>query len=395
MSQSTSARSRSCSPPPLTKITSTTTILTLEQLLSDRDIAEVFATNASAAALATLGGVSRALKEAVSEKQLWVSQLLARFAVDPATLANISEPRREFARRAVCASVDTAAASTPAISKLPSPPSTPTTEEVAPRRWAERLALAGTPVSQSWSPEGSPPEHDAENRENGSSYRRVLRSLGQMSLSGSTTGREAVVDISEEEPPVTRSASQEKAARKAMVVARLRAGLHAVVMGGNSNLTACPEAPDDWSRWRAKVTACPPQHEGSLIGGGMAFDFQLTYPMGDEEGFVPPSLHDGSDHAHEAALPRISIASPAAFFHPNVNPRTGALCVKALGRRCTPVELVGEQLKAALSVLARPVFDVPPLNAKAAREWYGDRDKLRRFVRGRDKPTPMRRIVSL
>ena len=172
MSQSTSARSRSCSPPPLTKITSTTTILTLEQLLSDRDIAEVFATNASAAALATLGGVSRALKEAVSEKRLWVSQLVARFAVDPATLANISEPRREFARRAVCASVDTAAASTPAISKLPSPPSTPTTEEVAPRRWAERLALAGTPVSQSWSPEGSPPEHDAENRENGSSYRR-------------------------------------------------------------------------------------------------------------------------------------------------------------------------------------------------------------------------------
>ena len=28
-------------------------------------------------------------------------------------------------------------------------------------------------------------------------------------------------------------------------------------------LTACPEAPDDWSRWRAKVTARPPQHEGS------------------------------------------------------------------------------------------------------------------------------------
>ena len=80
-------------------------------------------------------------------------------------------------------------------------------------------------------------------------------------------------------------------------------------------------------------------------------------------------------------LPRVQILSPTCF-HPNVDPRDQSVCADALGCRCTPVDLVGQQLKALTSLLERPSFEVAPLNMEAAALWYGDVNELRCRVRG-------------
>ena len=51
--------------------------------------------------------------------------------------------------------------------------------------------------------------------------------------------------------------------------------------------------------------------------------------------------------------------------------------MRALGKRCAPVDLVGDQLQAVLSLLCRPAFSVAPLNPPAAAGWYGNREELR------------------
>ena len=145
----------------------------------------------------------------------------------------------------------------------------------------------------------------------------------------------------------------------------------------------------------------PGEEDGAVVSG-MAFDLQLVYPMGDDKPVA------AGDDEHESALPRVVIASPAHFYHPNVHPTSGVVCARALGARCSPVDLVGDQLVALLSVLGRPVFSVPPLNDEAAASWYADARELRAKVRGAaptapsaldvtDEQTPpsVRRVVSL
>lgn len=128
-------------------------------------------------------------------------------------------------------------------------------------------------------------------------------------------------------------------------IARLRHGLTAIMMGGSEHISACPEQPFDWRVWSAHV-ACPL---------GIKYHLRLTFLFDDETGDVQ-------------SLPSVLIISPTCF-HPNVD-ASGRLCEHALERRCTPVDLVGDQLRGILSVLHRPVFAVPPLNKSAARDWY-------------------------
>ena len=358
-------------------------VMTLPSLFAYEDMAEVFAGIADPAVVANLTAVSRSLAKSFATPHLWASQLVRRFEVDKSEADDMVKPRREFARRAVCAAIQTRWATTPttgptrgATSRQPLRPPSPMSPTAAPR-WADRFDGAGSSVTRSWSPEGSPAELNKENR---GPQRRPLRRIGQPRGLGQYRGSDdndcdpgstarRLEDPSERQP-VT-------AAARACVIARLRAGMRQIVMGGfGDELTACPEKPDDWSNWTARVTC--PRKDGAAVAG-MVFQLRLTY-----------SLVDGTDvesaHAHEGAMPRVKVLSPARFFHPNVHPTSGLVCAGALATRCSPVELVADQLKAVLSILRRPVFSVPPVNAEAAACWYGDEQTLRTRVRGGAPP---------
>lgn len=156
------------------------------------------------------------------------------------------------------------------------------------------------------------------------------------------------------------SQSSSVASLNQCTISRLQKSLQTIVMGGaGKHIQAFPEREDSWSVWRATIT-CP--EDGSSRMSGLAHTLRLTF--------------------HDDELPHAQILSPARCFHPNVDPRGQAVCAKALERRCTPVDLVSEQLKAVLSLLDRPVFDVAPLNAEAATLWYGNERVLRRRIRG-------------
>ena len=379
--------------------------LTLSRLFSNEDVAELFAAAAPPASLAALCGASHALQETFAEKRLWVSQLVARFQVAPDDAINFVDPRREFARRTVAASVeDQRRASSSPPRQLPVPPAVTATPPLP--RWAERLAESGTPVTRSWSPEDSPPDGD----ENRPPRRRPLRRLGQRTGERDTCASDAYASSA-----ASRALTTANKQSRACVIARLRASMRQIVMGEcGDSVTACPEQPDDWSAWTATVTC--PRRDGSLVAG-MTFQMHLTYPMdGDGVANAADGAAEAAEFTHDGALPRVQIATPHRLFHPNVNPLTGIVDVRALGTRCSPVALVGEQLLAVLSLLTRPCFSVPALNREAAVGWYGDRAKLVSRMRGaialayeraeaeqrpptKGHPTPrttsVRRIVSL
>lgn len=358
--------------------------MTITRLFTENDdVAEFFASQAKPAVLANLCATSKDLAAAFSPPRLWASQLESRFGVTVADAAEFSDPRRELARRAVCAAIESLTATSPVRRQRTTPAPTDLPETPPPPAWAARFAARGTPTSQSWSPEGSPPETNKENR---APHRRPLTRLHATPQSCHPPDSQASASSA--------STACKTTANHACVVSRLRSGMRQIVMGtAGDAVTACPKNPDDWSTWAARVTC--PRDDGALVCG-MAFELQLVYPMND----VPEMANDD---AHEAALPRVVLNAPSRFYHPNVHPTSGVLCTRALGKRCSPVDLVGDQLVAVLSLLRRPVFSVPPLNVAAAASWYGDAAELRTRVQGAAgaaaaaQPTPLsvRRVVSL
>lgn len=350
--------------------------MTFERLIANDDLRDLFVAASNPASVAVLCGVSRNLHETFAQPQLWASQLVARFHVAANDAEKISDPRREFARRKVVASIEEHRRTSSPPRHPPTPPVIAATPPLP--RWAQRLAASGSPVTRSWSPEESP----SDDKENRAPHRRPLRSLGQRTGDSEASSRASA------------ASTRLNAHSRSCAISRLRASMRQLVMGECGDaVTACPEQPEDWSVWTAGVT-CP--RDGALISG-MTFQLKLTYPMGDD---VAADVGDD-------ALPRVQVLTPCRFYHPNVHPLTGALDIRALGTRCTSVSLVGTQLHAILSLLTRPCFSVAALNREAAASWYGDRAKLKSHMRGsaalayeraeaeQRAPTSIRRVVSL
>jgi ubiquitin-protein ligase len=351
----------------------------LVELLACRDIASEFARCADPSVTAVLRGCSAALRETFSDPKLWAT-LLERFGISSAEAAKYPNPQREFARRTVCAAIGPPvsedklsgrASSVEAFKdqRIDAAAAAAAGEETPQQQlsWPQRLAARGEGMlSRSWSPEGegAPPQ------------RTPLRPIRLNPSALDTPSSRA----SAERPPLQDAAGQQPLSAPEMnacTVARLREGLRAIIMGGSDLMTACPEQVGDWRTWTARVT-CPVDR--SLVSG-MAFRLRLEFPTLHPTPTTHKEEEEEEEEGHVSALPVVKVVSPRCF-HPNIDPSDGTVCLRALSRRCSPVDLVGEQLYGVLSLLGRPAFDVPPLNTEAAAKWYGDEKELRLLVSG-------------
>ena len=291
--------------------------------------------------VATLAACSKAFAAEFNDDHLWVALLTSHFGIAAHEARLVRDPRRAFAQRAVCARWGLALPVSPRNIQKFGRPTTPTTTYRAP-------AISH---SLSWSPE-------SENEKDTSSpRRRPLRSLQS----------DATVD----DPPCSSPAPPQM---DQCTVARLQEGLkQLMMMGGARGMTACPVTPGDWSRWSARLTGADDGAELQLTLRYLPADESASAhtPSTPRRAVERETERDETEGDALVDLPRVHVRSPADLRHPNVDARTGEMCRRALGRRCSAVALIGEQLRAVAELLDRPVFDVPPADPEAAAVWYG------------------------
>jgi ubiquitin-protein ligase len=326
--------------------------LDLIGLLQTEGIVQCLVEVARPSDVAVLGTCSSVLNRLLGDHDLWASLLMKQFDVALMEASTEREPKRSFAQRSVCARW---------ALKLPTSPPRVLATPTARRLPIESLASIGAPTtsgtpsrrppplrhSSSWSPDSS-----ATPNENAPPPRR--RGLRQLPVNAATPVKQSHTFAT---TPMTRCS-----------VARLRKGLQDILLSPCELMTACPERSGDWSEWTARVV-CP--DDGAALSGR---ELQLSL-------HYPPDEADVEGDEATAGLPCIRVVRPHVF-HPNVDPKTGIVCARALSSRCSAVQLVREQLEGLASLMGRPVFGVPPLNRVAAAAWYGDRSELQRLSHG-------------
>lgn len=342
---------------------------TLSDVLCIEGLPQVLSDLADPATTATLAACSSAMAVAFGEHFLWVALLVRHFGVSREEAERLGDPRRAFARVAVCRrwALDLPLPLAPVSMHAAELPPPPEAQLISP-------ALVQRTLTASLEDEMLLPSGDHEALEN-APPRRALRELPQRvaappcaTTSPATTGALwSATDPSAGDPARLLSSC---------TLSRLRKGLQDIMLSPMSGVSACPERPYDWSLWSALIE-CP--EDGSAFGG-MQIKLRVRFPCegaaAGNKTETPAAAIAEAEAEAAAGLPTIEVLQPTRCFHPNIDPVTGRVCPLALSGRCCAVALVRAQLLALIGLFQRPAFGVAPLNREAAMLWYGDRPEL-------------------
>ena len=323
---------------------------TLSSLLATDGIAQYFSTCVDASTTAMLASCSTSTAAVLGDAHIWANLLAKQFGIDSAEAHRLPQPKRAYAQRIICERWGL----------------------VLPHTRSERRAPAlaaglQTPKPRAFMAKASPKTQVAKENV---PPREPLGRLSQDHTRSSTPASSADADS-----PVRLNKC---------TISRLRHGLHEIMMRGPAGIRACPEQPDDWAVWTAKVICS--DDDGSIVAG-TEFSARLRFPP------------DADAENETDGLPEVEITRPVCF-HPNIDERSGRVCPAALRRRILPTQLIGDQLTALADLLRRPVFDTKPANETAAAMWYGDRNELAAQMKLTSapplKPSPdLCRVLSL